>query len=688
MTNKLNFRKITKLLLLISILSACVKDQDYATPTIDCIESTIKITNTIEQVKQMYTYGGSTIIDSDVVIAGYVVSSDKTGNIYKTISIQNTPENPTAAIKIAINQTDLYTKFNVGRKVYLKLKGLAIGYSFGSIQIGKVVASKLEPISSFEVDKYVIRSCEVAEIVPKIVTISDMDESMLEMLIEIENVQFRTSNIGASYGNIKNTSTVNRVLESFNNNCNILEEIVVRNSGYADFKNEILPEGKGSVVAIFSNYYDDLQLYIRSTDDVKLTEDRCDYSNALQPTISLKEVREMYSNNMVEFGNENKYVVEGYVISSDEDGNFEKRMILQDAIENPTAGIQILVENNSIFENFTIGDKVFVKLDKLYMTRNNGILTIGYPKGNEITEIEKEEAGAFIFNSGQNYTLIPTEISIADMKFQTYENTLVKVSDVQLVENELGSAFTFFSGENNGTRTIETCNVSSKASIFTNGKASFANEKFPSGHGSITGILSSNLEMRHFKDIQFTEAYEVCPVIIPKIMITEIADPKNSVSARFVELYNAGETEINLTGWKLNKYINGAISISGSPIDLSGITVPIGGFVVIANSGYAAIFMDTPTIESTYISGNGDDVYELVDNTGIIIDVFGKIGEDGNGTNWEYLDGRAVRNSAITAPNSTFTISEWTVFSDASNLLITNPNTSQNAPDDFSPRER
>jgi hypothetical protein len=182
--------------------------------------------------------------------------------------------------------------------------------------------------------------------------------------------------------------------------------------------------------------------------------------------------------------------------------------------------------------------------------------------------------------------------------------------------------------------------------------------------------------------------YEVCPEIIPKIMITEVADPKNSVSSRFVELYNAGDSEINLTGWKLHKYVNGATSVSGSPVDLSGIAISDGGFLIIGNTGYAATFNDTPDIESSYISGNGDDVYELVDNTGLTIDIFGVISEDGNGTNWEYIDGRAVRNIAVSAPNPVFNIAEWTIYSDASNTHITNPNSPQYAPNDFNPGER
>jgi len=683
-----NLQKIIELLLLVSLFLGCVKDQDFSTPVVDCVDPVITVTNTIQQVKNMYTFGSATVIDTDVVIEGYVVSSDKSGNIYKTISIQDKPENPTSAIKISIDKTNLYTTYDIGRKIYIKLKGLAVGYSFGSIQIGQAIEGELARISSFEVQNHIFRSCEVAEIIPKKVTISELNESMLEMLIEIENVQFKTTDLGLPYANVENTETVNRVLENFNTNCNLMNEIIVRNSGFSKFKNELLPEGKGSVIAIFGNFYDDFQLYIRDTDDVKLTEERCNYSNALTPTITISEVKEMYQGTMIEFGVNTNYVMEGYVVSSDEYGNFKEKLVLQDAVENPTSGIQILLENETIFEDYTIGDKIFVKLNKLYMSKNDNILTLGFPNGDKITKIDALVINQFLYNSKENFEIQPTEIFISEVQNPEYENTLVSVLDVQLVENELGKAFTFFTGTNDETRTLETCGEITKLTVFTNGNATFSNELFPEGHGTITGVLSTHLEIRNTNDIQFFEAFESCPIIIPKIMITEVADPTNSTTARFVELYNAGDSEINLTGWKLNKYVNGSTTISSSPIELNGITIPTNGFVIIANTGYATIFSDSPTIESTYISGNGDDVYELVDNTGITIDIFGVIGEDGNGTNWEYLDGRAVRNIEITTPSPNFTSNEWAIYSVASNSLITNPNSAQNAPNDYTPRER
>ena len=688
MKNNTIIKFTTALVLLISVFAGCVKDQDFSTPSVDCDEPILQITNTIAQVKDMYTFGGAKVIENDVIIEGFVVSSDKSGNIYKSISIQDKPENPTSAIKISIDETNLYAKYNVGRKIYVKLKGLAVGYSFGSVQIGKAVAGELGRISTYEINKHIIRSCEVATVVPKKVSITALNKSMLEMLVEIENVQFKTTEIGQAFGNIGNTATVNRVLESFDNNCNLVDEVIVRNSGYSKFKDELLPEGKGSVVAIFSNYYEDYQLYLRDTDDVQLTQPRCDYSTALTPTKTLSEIKAMYIGAMVEFGVDTDYIVEGYVVSSDLNGSFEKKLVIQDKVENPTAGITILMDNDAIFEQYEIGDKVFVKLNKLYMNKIDGVLTVGFPNGTKITPIETDAIGSFVFNSGENKAIISKEIGIPEILNEQYQNTLVKVKDVQLVQNELGKAFAFFTSDSDGSRTLETCNESSKLSVFTNGKASFANQLFPKGHGSIVGVLGSNLEIRFIEDVQFFAAYEVCEVIIPKIMITEVADPINNVSARFVELFNAGDTEINLSGWKLNKYLNGSTNVSSGAIELNGIIIPIGGFVIIASTDYKTVFNDIPEIESTYISGNGDDVYELVDNTGATIDIYGVIGEDGNGTNWEYLDGRAVRNLNVTEPNPAFTISEWTVYSDATNNLISHPNSPKIAPNDFNPNLR
>jgi len=55
---------------------------------------------------------------------------------------------------------------------------------------------------------------------------------------------------------------------------------------------------------------------------------------------------------------------------------------------------------------------------------------------------------------------------------------------------------------------------------------------------------------------------------------------------------------------------------------------------------------------------NGDDNLELVDPFGKRVDVFGVIGEDGSGTNHEFRNGRALRNSTVNEGNPVYTFSE------------------------------
>ena len=320
------------------------------------------------------------------------------------------------------------------------------------------------------------------------------------------------------------------------------------------------------------------------------------------------------------------------------------------------------------------------------MDKIDGVFTIGYPEKNTVTEIEESAFHDFIINTKEEFEIVPKSIILENLTTDPFLGTLVQIKNVQLVANEIGKAFTFYSGNESAVRNLETCGVSSKLGIKTNGAANFSNDKFPIGKGSVTGILYKNgskfeMEIRKIEDILFDETYEACPVIIPKIMITEIADPSNSTTSRFVELYNAGATSIELTGWKLNKYLNGANSVSGTALDLSGFAIAPNEFLIISNLGFEAVFGFASNISSTYISANGDDVYELVDAAGVIQDVFGEVGVDGSGLIWEYLDGSAVRKKNVNNPNAVFDIAEWEVFSKTKGIK-------QIAPDNFDPGVR
>ena len=168
------------------------------------------------------------------------------------------------------------------------------------------------------------------------------------------------------------------------------------------------------------------------------------------------------------------------------------------------------------------------------------------------------------------------------------------------------------------------------------------------------------------------------------VFITELADPNNASSARFVELFNIGAEDIDLgSGWALQRWTNGNTDPQG-PVALTG-TISAGGFYVISPNGTAFESMYGVEADQDIGTGgaadsNGDDNIALVDPDGNIADMYGRPGEDGSGTDHEFEDGRAERNSDIAGGNATFDPSEWAIDNDSGG-----GDGPQDAPDGFDP---
>ncbi|MCF7913343.1 MAG: T9SS type A sorting domain-containing protein [Candidatus Cloacimonetes bacterium] len=155
------------------------------------------------------------------------------------------------------------------------------------------------------------------------------------------------------------------------------------------------------------------------------------------------------------------------------------------------------------------------------------------------------------------------------------------------------------------------------------------------------------------------------------LFISEVADPSDDYDYRFVELYNPNETSINLStgSWYLSKQTGSSLNWSNFALD--GIILPHGLFVVAVNVKVA----DNDMVSGT-INGNGDDGYYLFyggDNAGgTLIDAFGVIDQNGIGQDWFYENCIVYRNNTISAPNTTWTLSEWTFISPG-NVADTTP---------------
>ena len=152
------------------------------------------------------------------------------------------------------------------------------------------------------------------------------------------------------------------------------------------------------------------------------------------------------------------------------------------------------------------------------------------------------------------------------------------------------------------------------------------------------------------------------------LIISEVADPSNNASAgRFVELYNAGVASVDLAAgnWFLARQSNGGATWGN--IALTGTVAPGGTYVIAGSSNYPTAYPSAPAANQTSgsIDGNGNDGYFLFSGgrhtNGILEDAYGIIDQNGTGMSWEYTDRRAVRQTAVTAGNPTWTASEWTI---------------------------
>lgn len=257
------------------ITQSCVKDDDYATPPIECADK-LTANITIGELTSKVTSGtiqldSNGAIAEDLIIDAYVISSDETGNFYKTISLQDKPKEATAGIQIEIDGTNLYNEYPLGARIQVSLKGLVVAKDRGIMKIGSVDPSfAVGRIPSAVMKKYIFKTCDEKQTIePKVV--NNLTEALksenLNTLVTINNIQFRDPETDKTYG--VEATTVNRVLIDKSG-----KEVDLRNSGFAKWYNEALPTKSGSITVVVSIYNSSYQVYIRDTNDVKFDQDR------------------------------------------------------------------------------------------------------------------------------------------------------------------------------------------------------------------------------------------------------------------------------------------------------------------------------------------------------------------------------------------------------------------------------
>lgn len=201
-------------------------------------------------------------------------------------------------------------------------------------------------------------------------------------------------------------------------------------------------------------------------------------------------------------------IIEAYVVSSDEEGNFFKSIYLQTKAsdENPTIGFNIPIDVSNTYIDYRLGNKVYVKLKdqftdlyygglrigSLYVS-NAGDPTIGRISQNEFRNVLN--ASCTILDENQLVESLSVEEALSDSKL----NTLIELNDVEFTEAALGRHYFEESNNVGGSTNWNLRDKTGNQIIFrTSAYAKFADHLVPEGSGKVRGILT-----KYGSDYQF-----------------------------------------------------------------------------------------------------------------------------------------------------------------------------------------
>lgn len=258
-------------------LNSCKKDFDQPPVPADpdlVANTTIAALKALHQTASAYD-----IVANDLVVEGIIVANDQSGNLYKQLVI----EDATGGIQLLVEATSLFGSYPVGRKVFIKAKGLCISDYNNTPQLGvkATVAGlpSLEGIPGSLLSQYLIGGSLNHTVTPHPVKYADLDAAAsaaakpwlnryLNTLIQLNGYAF--DNLNDTYSDTSvYKSTVNRTIKNCPDSGN--NSIIIRTSAYANFAGKRVAQGRGAVNAIYTIFNTTKQLILRDSNDVQFT---------------------------------------------------------------------------------------------------------------------------------------------------------------------------------------------------------------------------------------------------------------------------------------------------------------------------------------------------------------------------------------------------------------------------------
>jgi hypothetical protein len=409
---------------------------------------------TVDQLRNMYAAKAITF-DTDISVYATVTMDDKSGNIYRSAFIQD----HTGAINLRLAAPGGIYK---GDSIRINLKGTTLDSYQRMLQLDNV-----------NVDKNIFKLDVMKDLSPKTLTISQIRTGNYQaQLVKLENVQFNIADTGKNFADNEGLQSLNRILEDCDGS-----QVIVRTSGYANFADANTPSGNGSLIAVVSQFQNDIQLYIRQIEEVQLNNDRCAIPGDDYTLISIAGIRQSHQSGTTTIPANSR--IEGIVISDRENDNHPGQNLYM--MDESGRGITVRF---SSFHDFKLGTKIRVVFaSPMPITTFRGLL--------QIENIPNANA----YDLGPSVIPDPATVTMAQAinNMDTYQSTLVHFENVTI------------SGGNNFSGNLTISDGTRQMLLYTYPYASFHGTAVPSGSVNITGILSfydePQLLIRNLTDI-------------------------------------------------------------------------------------------------------------------------------------------------------------------------------------------
>lgn len=258
----------------------------------------------------------------------------------------------------------------------------------------------------------------------------------------------------------------------------------------------------------------------------------------------------------IQFSEEDQFT-EGYVISSDQSGNFFREIVIQDLPEKPTVGILVKLDERALYQKFPLGSKLRIRLKGLSLGFENGVIQLGILKENQIAPIDFSSIENHVFRTQEIAKLQPLILE-ANQITKNHELLYVTLPNLQFGANLITPQPKTLAAESadrfDAFRPALHCPSGVEITLCTSTFSSFKQATIPVTMGAITGVLSRDfgddffvIKMNSIADLDFQPSDARCESSFFECTKTNFKAANVLFSENFETITN--ENKLELLGW-------------------------------------------------------------------------------------------------------------------------------------------